>query len=91
MCLTLGVVNEDLTERFAVSPSLCLYTFTTWIKLLSRILDKALVVWPPKEYKTENLPEIFLKVGYEKCSVIIEYAEVVTEMPKSLSAQAATW
>ena len=87
----LALLNEDLTERFAVSPTLCSYIFTNWILLLSRILDKALVVWPRKESKTENLPEIFLKSGYGKYFIIIEYAEVFTERPKSLSAKPTTW
>ena len=44
MGLELGLLNEDLAERFGVSPTLCSYIFTTWIKLLSKVLGKALVV-----------------------------------------------
>ena len=91
MRLRLVLLNEDLAERFGVSPTLCSYIFTTWIKLLSKVLGKALVVWPPKESIREYLPEIFLKSGYGKYCVIIDCAEVFIERPKSLSAQAATW
>ena len=91
MCLRLGLLNEDLAENFGVSPTLCSYIFTTWIKLLSKVLSKALVVWPLKESIREHWPEIFLKSGYGKCRVIIDWAEVFVERPKSLSAQAATW
>ena len=70
--LGLGLLNEDLTERFGVSPTLCSYIFTTWITLLSKVLGKVLVVWPPKESIREHLPEIFFKSGYGKCHVIID-------------------
>ena len=45
LCLKLGLLNEDLAERFGVSPTLCSYIFTTWIKLLSRFFGKELAVW----------------------------------------------
>ena len=48
MRLRLGLLNEDLAEIFGVSPTLCSYLFTTWIKLLSKVLG-ALVVWSPKD------------------------------------------
>ena len=54
MCLRLGLLNEDLAENFGVSPTLCSYIFTTWIKLLSKVLSKALVVWPLKESIREH-------------------------------------
>ena len=54
-------------------------------------MGKALVVWSPKESTREHLPEILLKSGYGKCSVIIDCAEAFIERPKSLSAHAASW
>ena len=91
MPLKLGLLNEDLAERSEVSPALCSYIFTTLIKLLSRVLGKALVEWPPKDSIRENLPEIFLKYGYGKCRAIINCAEMFIKRPKSLFAQAAIW
>ena len=73
MRLRLEFLNKDLAERFGFS---LIFLFITWIKLLSRILGKVLVVWSPKESIRENFPEIFLKFGYGKCCVIIDYAEV---------------
>ena len=67
----------SFAERFGVS--LWSYIFTTWIKLLSKILGKALVVWPPKEFIKEHLPGIFLKSGCGKRCVIIDCAELFTE------------
>ena len=37
-------LNEHLAERFGVSPTLCSCIFTTWIKLLRKVLGKALIV-----------------------------------------------
>ena len=91
MLLRHGLLKEDLAERFIVSPALCSYIFTTWLIHLSKVLGKALVVWPPRECIRDNLLEIFLKAGYGKCPVIIDCAEVFIERRKSLSAQAATW
>ena len=87
----LELLNEDLAERFGVSPTLCSYIFTTWIKLLSKVLGKALVVWPPRESIREHLPERFLKSGYGKCCATIDCAKVFIKRKKSLSAQADTW
>ena len=72
-------------ERFGgVLPTLCSYIFITWIKLLIKVLGKANSI-------RELLTEIFLKSGYGRCYIIIDCAELFTEGPKSLSAQAATW
>ena len=90
MGLRLGLLNEDSVERSEVSRTLYYsYIFTTRIKLLSKVLGKALIVWPPMESIREHLPEIFFKFGYRKCRVMIDCAKVFFERPKSLSAQAA--
>ena len=90
MRLRLRLLNENLVERSGVSPTRCSYIFTTWIKLLSVVLGKALVVWPPKKFIRENLSEIFLKSGHGKCRVITDCAEVFIEWSKSLFPQDAT-
>ena len=77
MRLRLGLLNEDLAERYGVS--VCSYLFTTWINLSSKVLGKALVVWPPKESIREHLSEIFLKLDYRKCPAVIVCAEVFLE------------
>ena len=89
--LRLGVLNEDLADRFGISPTICSNTFTTWIKLLSKTLGDALVVWLPRESLRDNLPEVFVKTGHSKCRVIIDCAEVFIERSKSLVNQAVTW
>ena len=90
MRLKLRLLNGDLAERVAVSPTLCSHIFTTWFKLLSRVLGKALDALPLKESVGENLPKIFLKSSYGKCHVIVDFAQMFIKRPKSLSAQTAT-
>ena len=45
----LGILNEDLADRFCISPALCSRIFTTWIKLLRQLLGHGLVVWLPRK------------------------------------------
>ena len=92
MRLRLGLLNEDIADRFGISPTICSNTFTTWIRLVSKVLGQALVNWLPREPIRQHLPESFKKIkGYSKCSVILDCAEVFIERSKSLHAQAATW
>ena len=91
MRIRLGLLNEDLADRFGISPTICSNTFTTWIKVLGKIFGDALVVWLPRELIRDNLSEIFAKTGHAKCRVIIDCSEVFTERPKSLLNQASTW
>ena len=69
MRLRLGLLNEDLADRFNILTTVCSNTFTTWIRLLSKVLGDALVVWIPREAR-ENLPEVFKKTGHYKCRVV---------------------
>ena len=88
--LRLGLLNEDVADRFDISPTKSSFTFTTWIKLLSKLL-KNLVAWLPREPIRDNLPEAFVKIGNNKCRVILDCAEVIIDRSKSLNFQAATW
>ena len=88
MRLRLGILNEDLGNRFCISPALCSRTFTTWIRLLRQLLGHALVVWLRREAIQQNLPNVFRKAGYSNCRVILVCAEVFIEQSKSLDNQA---
>ena len=85
MRLRLAVLNEDLADRFGISPTICSNTFTTWIKLTSKVLGDALVVWLPRESIRDNLPDIFIKADHQKCRIIIDCAEVFIEIERSKS------
>ena len=73
-------MNEDVANRFDVSPTKSSFIFATWIKLLSKLL-KNLVVWLPREAIRDNLPEAFFKTGNNKCRVILDCEKVFVERP----------
>ena len=91
MRLRLGLLSEYIAERFGISPTLSSRIFTTWIRILSKLLGHALITWLPQEAVHSNLPGVFIKAGYKKCRVILDCAEVFIERPKSLINQACTW
>ena len=85
--LQLRLLNAD---HFDISPTKSSFIFTTWIKLLRKLL-KNLVAWLPREAIRDNLPKAFIKTGNNKCRVILDCAKVFNERPKSLDCQPATW
>ena len=90
MILRPGLLNEDLADRFCISPTHCSNIFNAWIRLLSKTVGK-LVVWLPKESAMETMPKIFKTTGHGKSWCIIDCSEVFIERPKKLDTQAATW
>ena len=91
MRLRLGLVNEDIADRFGISPTLSSRIFTTWMRVLSKLLGHALITWLPEEAVLSNLPGVFIKAGYKRCRVMLDWTEVFIERPKSLINQACTW
>ena len=87
MRLRLGLLNEDIADRFGISPTLSSRVFTTWVRVL---LGHALITWLPPEVVRSNLPGVFINVRYKIC-IILDCAKVFTERPKSLINQACTW
>ena len=90
MRLRLGLMNEDLADRFMISPSVCSNIFTTWIKMLGPLLGNALVVWLPRDIIQNKLPDVFRSVS-PKTKCIIDCTEIFIERSKSLDVQASTW
>ena len=90
MRLKLALLNEDIIDRFCVSPTISSNVFTTWIKVLNQTLGKALVVWLPKDVILEHLPAKFKK-HHPKIRCVIDCSEVFIEKPKAVDIQAATW
>ena len=90
MRLRLGLLNEDLSDRFLISPSLCSNIFITWIKMLASLFGKTLVTWLPRDVVKNNLPEGFKQIS-PKTQCIIDCTEVFIERSKSLNVQASTW
>ena len=91
MRLRLGLLNKDIANRFGISPILSSRIFATWIRVLSKLLGHAHVIWLPQEAVRNNLLGVFIKVGYKKCRAVLDCAEAFIERPKSLINQACTW
>ncbi|XP_057294552.1 uncharacterized protein LOC130623066 [Hydractinia symbiolongicarpus] len=91
MKLRLGLLNEDLADRFQISCALCSQTFQKSIRFLSATLGNALVKWIPKEAVLEHMPTVFKEKGYTKVRVILDCFESFIERSKSLEAQALAW
>ena len=91
MRLRLGLLNEDVADRFGISTATASNIFTTWIRLLSKVLGHCMLAWLPRESIREHLPAIFQKTGHSNTRCIIDCSEVFIERPKSLLSQAATW
>ena len=90
MKLRLGLLNEDLANRFGISSATCSVIFTSWIKLLSKVLSTPLIAWLDREVVRSNLPKAF-EGKYGKTRCIIDCTEVYIDRPKSLENQAKTW
>ena len=91
MKIRLGLLNEDLADRFGISPSTCSNTFKTWIRLLRVSFADGLVKWLPREAIKDHLPVPYKKAGHFNLRCIIDCTEVFIERPKSLDLQAQTW
>ena len=59
MRLRLGLLNEDVADRFGISTATASNIFTTWIKLLSKVLGHCMLAWLPRESIREHLPSAF--------------------------------
>ena len=79
MRLHLGIVNEDLGDRFCVSPALCTRTLKTWVRLLHKFLGQDLVVWIPRKAIRQKLPKVFRKGSHSNRRVTLDCAEVFIE------------
>ena len=91
MRLRLGLLNEDLADRFCISKTVRSNTFKTWIRLLRILLGDSLIKWLPVEYIRENLPKVYQTAGHHKLRCIIDCSEIFIERPKALDLQVQTW
>ena len=60
MRLRLGLLEQDLAQRFCVSVSTVSRVLITWYNVLAANL-KHLIVWPSKEVIATNMPNCFTK------------------------------
>ena len=77
--LRLGLLEQDLADRFGISTSSVSRIFTTWINFLYLRL-KDLLLWPPKEIIDAYMPQVF-KSLYPTTRVIVDATEIYIEKP----------
>lgn len=90
MKLRLGLLNEDLGDRFGVSMATVSRILTTWIKFLAGEL-KCLIYHPAMEEVSSFIPPSFKSAGLGKVHHIIDCSEVFLETPRDPLAAALTW
>ena len=88
MRLRLGLLEQDLAQRFCVSVSTISRVLITWYNVLAANL-KHLIVWPSKEVIATNMPDCFNKLSSTR--VIIDCTEFFIEIPSSLVNQTITY
>jgi hypothetical protein len=86
--LRLGLLMEDVADRFDISLSSYSKIFTSWIKTL-RIHLKNIFPWPSKHLITKYTPLSFKK--YPNTRIIIDCTEFFIQRPSSLMGQSITF
>ncbi len=84
MRLRLGLLSEDVVERFGVSVATFSRIFAKWIRVLYREL-MPLFPWPSQDAIHVRLPSQFHQ--YPKTRVIIDCTEIFIQRPLSLQSQ----
>ena len=87
MQLRLGLLLEDMADRFDIAKGTASTTFTTWIKLLAVEL-KTVFPWPSRELVLQKTPAQFKQ--YPNTRILIKCTEVFMQRPSSLQSQAVT-
>ena len=88
MKLRLGLLFEDLGDRFGVTKSCASKIFQCWIRALSKSLA-SMIFMPDEEKIRGTTPPRFQK--FSRLNGIIDCSEIFIETPKSLELQSATW
>lgn len=87
MKLRLGLLLEDLADRFGISSTIASNIFTTWVKVLSQTIG-SLVFNPPKEVVRSNLPPSFQNSTFYDVRHIVDCSEVFLEKSNNLEVAA---
>ena len=88
MKIRLGILQEDLANRFGISKTLASRIFTTWVKSTASVL-KSLVFVPDMEYISSSRPTKFN--NFPRLHTIADATEIFLQTPKNHAAQRVTW
>ena len=87
--LRLGLLEQDLADRFGLSCATISRIFTTWINFMYLKL-KEIPLWPPRDIVQANMPKCFRNL-YPTTRVIIDATEVYIEKPSLPDLQQMTF
>ena len=87
--LSLGLLEQDLANRFGISVSSISCITVTWINLMFHSFI-AIERFPPWHVVEKHMPEIFKK-EYPNMRLIIDATELQVERPSSLLTQSCTF
>ncbi|XP_033758100.1 uncharacterized protein LOC117340449 [Pecten maximus] len=90
MKIRLGLLNQDLGDRFGVSATCVSNIISTWLRILGKVIG-SLVFNPQKDVVKANLPPSFKSNKFNNVRHIIDCSEVFIEKPSSFQMQAVTW
>ena len=88
MKIRLGLLHEDLANRFSISKTLASRIFSTWVKATAAVL-KSLVFVPKIENIVASRPNKFSK--FSRLHSIADATETFLQTPKNHAAERITW
>ena len=81
VCLRLGLLEQDIAQRFQVSKPTVSRIICTYLDQFSFFEAKEIPLWPPKDLVQMNMPTEF-REKYPSTRVIIDASEIFIEQPK---------
>ena len=88
MKLRLGLKNQDLAQRFGVSPPLVSQIFHSWLAAMDKTIGQ-MIYWPSMEELIASKPKRFSRI--KQLRAIIDCSEIFIQTPKDPNLQNATW
>ena len=87
--LRLGLLEQDLADRFNLSTSTVSRIFSTWINFLFVKLQE-IPLWPPREVVRSRMPKVFCEL-YTMTRVVLDATEIRVEKPALPDVQRMTF
>ena len=89
--LKVGLLEEDLADRFQVSLTTISRTTATWISLLYHVLTVDMPFWMERSEVDRLMPLAFQHLGYSDVRVVLDATEIPIDKPSHPKLQRSTW